>query len=122
MLKNITPCLFLYLLVALTQKIQAQSVITNVSFVGTKISVNETANVVNIVANLQGGGSIPSSIDIEILPINMATAGNDFIAPASLQFNWGATCLQECIPCDILIKIISSLLHFHIQSVTFVKQ
>jgi hypothetical protein len=62
----------------------------NVSFVGTKVTVNETTTTVNIVANLQGGGSLPSSIDIQLLPLSTATSGSDFTLPASLQFNWAA--------------------------------
>lgn len=62
----------------------------NVSFAGTKTFVNETSTTVNIIATLQGGGSSSSSVDIEILPLSTATGGNDFIIPASLQFNWGA--------------------------------
>jgi hypothetical protein len=64
--------------------------IATVSFVGTKVSVNETATVVYIIANLQGGGGSPSSIDIELLPMATATSGSDFTLPASLQYNWVA--------------------------------
>lgn len=66
------------------------SVSANVSFTRTKIVVNEITTTVNIIATLQGGGSSPSSVDIEILPLSTAISGNDFTIPASLQFNWEA--------------------------------
>ncbi len=62
----------------------------SVSFTSTRLSVNEATTTVNIIANLQGGGSSPSSIDIEFLPLATATGGSDYIVPASLQFNWAA--------------------------------
>jgi Lamin Tail Domain/Secretion system C-terminal sorting domain len=62
----------------------------NVSFTSTKASVSETSTSVNIIANLQGGGALPSSIDIEILPISTTTTGSDITLPTSLQFNWAA--------------------------------
>ncbi|MBC7888710.1 MAG: choice-of-anchor I family protein [Ferruginibacter sp.] len=62
----------------------------NVSFVGVKTSITENATTVNIIANLQGGGALPSSIDIELLPLSTTTSGSDFTLPASLQFNWAA--------------------------------
>jgi hypothetical protein len=62
-----------------------------VSFVGgVKRTVSETTTTVSIVANLQGGGASPSSIDIEVLPISTATNGSDFTLPASLKFGWAA--------------------------------
>ena len=61
-----------------------------VNFVGTKTTVGETTATVNITANIQGGGSLPSSIDIEVLPISTATGGADYILPASMTYNWVA--------------------------------
>jgi hypothetical protein len=62
----------------------------SVSFVGTKVSVAESTTTVNIIANLHGGGSSPSSIDIEVLPISTATSGSDYTLPTSLRYNWSA--------------------------------
>ncbi len=59
-----------------------------VSFVGTKLNVSETTTSVNIIANQQGGGANPTSVDIEVLPISTATSGSDYTVPASLQYNW----------------------------------
>ena len=96
MLKNFTPFLIIGLLHTLVHSVQAQSITQStlstatVNFVGTKTSINETTTTVNIIANLQGGGISPSSIDIELVPLSTALSGSDFILPSSLQFNWAA--------------------------------
>lgn len=64
--------------------------LANVTFTSTAVMVNETTSAVNIVARLTGGGSSPSSIDVELLPGGTATSGQDFTLPASLQFNWAS--------------------------------
>ncbi|MEJ7626028.1 MAG: choice-of-anchor I family protein [Ferruginibacter sp.] len=61
-----------------------------VSFLGSRISVSETTTTVNITANIQGGNSNPSSVDIEVLPVSTATGNSDYTLPASLQFDWVA--------------------------------
>lgn len=62
----------------------------NVSFVGNKVSVTEATTTVRIIAKLFGGGALPSSIDIEVLPISTATSGSDFTIAAPLRFDWAA--------------------------------
>ncbi len=62
----------------------------SVSFVGTKVSVSETTSTVSIIAKLVGGGALPSSIDIEVLPISTATNGSDFAIATPLKFEWAA--------------------------------
>jgi len=62
----------------------------SVSFVGSKVSVSETTTSVRIIANLKGGGALPSSTDIEILPISTATNGSDFTIATPLRFDWAA--------------------------------
>ncbi|MFY7883671.1 MAG: choice-of-anchor I domain-containing protein, partial [Dolichospermum sp.] len=63
----------------------------NVSFVGSRVTVNENGTTtVNIIANLQGGGSLPSSVDIALLPIGTANNNQDFTLPNSLKFEWPA--------------------------------
>jgi len=63
----------------------------NVSFVGGKVTVNENGtSTLNIIANLQGGGALPSSIDIALIPIGTATNNQDFTLPSSLKFEWPA--------------------------------
>lgn len=64
--------------------------IANVSFVGSKVSVSETTTTVRIIAKLVGGGALPSSIGIEVLPISTATSGSDFTIAAPLRFDWAA--------------------------------
>ncbi len=62
----------------------------SVSFTTIKTSVTENSTTVNIIAILAGGGALPSSIDIELLPISTTTTGSDITLPTSLQFNWAA--------------------------------
>jgi len=62
----------------------------SISFTTVKASVTESATTVNIIATLQGGGALPSSVDIELLPISTTTTGQDITLPGSLQFNWAA--------------------------------
>jgi hypothetical protein len=65
--------------------------IANVSFVGgPKVSVSETTTTVRIIANLKGGGALPSSIGIEVLPISTATNGSDYTIATPLRFDWAA--------------------------------
>lgn len=61
-----------------------------VSFVGTKTSVSETTTTVRIIAKLLNGGPLPSSTDIEVLPISTATIGTDFTIATPLRFDWAA--------------------------------
>ncbi len=61
-----------------------------VSFVGTKTSVSETTTTVRIIAKLVGGGALPSSIGIEVLPISTATSGSDYTIATPLRFDWAA--------------------------------
>lgn len=62
----------------------------SVSFVGSKANISENGLEVAIVANLTGGGSNPSSIDLELIPFGTAVQGSDFTLPADMQFNWPA--------------------------------
>lgn len=61
-----------------------------VNFVGTKANINENGVQVYVVANLTGGNTLPSSIDLQLVPMGTATSGTDFVIPASLQYNWVA--------------------------------
>ena len=61
-----------------------------VSFVGSKTSVLETTTTVRIIAKILGAGVLPSSVDIEILPISTATNSTDFTIAAPLKFEWAA--------------------------------
>jgi hypothetical protein len=62
---------------------------TSVSFVGgTKVSVNETTATVNIIAKLNGNNAAAASVDLQVLPISTATSGQDYMAPATMQFSW----------------------------------
>lgn len=61
-----------------------------VNFAGSKANVSETGIQVNIIANLTGGGSQPSSADLQIIPLGTATSGADFTLPASMQYHWAA--------------------------------
>jgi hypothetical protein len=61
-----------------------------VNFVGTKANVSENGIQVKIAANLTGGGSNPSSIDLQLVPFGTAASGSDFTLPADMQFNWAA--------------------------------
>ncbi|WP_207493277.1 choice-of-anchor I family protein [Aridibaculum aurantiacum] len=60
-----------------------------VSFVGTRADVMETTTEVKVVAKIMGGGAAASA-DLEILPISTATAGTDYVIPASMKFEWEA--------------------------------
>ena len=61
-----------------------------VSFIGSKTSVLETTTTVRIIAKILGAGVLPSSVDIEILPISTATNSTDFTIAAPLKFEWAA--------------------------------
>lgn len=61
-----------------------------VNFVGLNLSEEEGAVSLRVMANLVGGGALPSSVDVEILPIGTADAGIDFIAPVVMRFEWVA--------------------------------
>ena len=61
-----------------------------ISFVGgTKLSVAEASAPVDIVASLTGNNTSAVSVDLEVIPMSTASAG-DYTLPPSLQFNWPA--------------------------------
>jgi hypothetical protein len=60
----------------------------SLSFVGSKVTVGESTTTVTVTANLQGGGSSTTTVDLELLPQSTASSGTDFTLPGSMQLSW----------------------------------